>query len=104
MTYREFIRSGLPPAPEPAGLRRLRRLTMIASFAAALALIVVRSLDNRLLELGLMSLVGALVALSMLVVFLRHKVRHDLDYWTPERVALHQFAADIAPPDRPKAR
>ena len=101
MTYREFIRSGLPPAPEPAGLRRLRRLTMIASFSAALALIVARSLDNRPVELAVMSFIAALVAMAMLVVFLRHKVRHDIGYWTPERVALHHFAVDIAPPERP---
>lgn len=118
MTYREFIRSGLPPAPEPPELKRLRHLTMVACFSAALSLIVARSFDNQPPALAVISLIGAFVALAMLVVFGRRKFRHDLAYWTPGKVALHRgepippfddeaaqlVGADLAPPDRPLVR
>lgn len=93
MTYREFIRSGLPPAPEPDDLKMLRRLTMVACFSSALALFIARSFDNQPPLLAVVSLVGGVLALSMLVVFARRKFRHDLAYWTPDRVAIHRGEA-----------
>lgn len=118
MTYREFIRSGLPPAPEPDDLKKLRRLTMVACFSSALALFIARSVDNQLPLLAVVSLLGGVVALSMLVVFARRKFRHDLGFWTPDRVALfrgdaipllddeaaHLVEADRLSPDRPLVR
>lgn len=109
MTYREFIRSGLPPAPEPDDLKMLRRLTMVACFSSALALFIARSFDNQPPLLAVVSLLGGVVALSMLVVFARRKFRHDLIYWTPDRVAIHRgeaipmlddHAADLLDTDR----
>jgi hypothetical protein len=118
MTYREFIRSGLPPAPEPDDLKKLRRLTMVACFSSALALFIARSFDNQPPLLAVVSLVGGVVALSMLVVFARLKFCHDLAYWTPDRVAVHRGEAipmlddhathlldtDRISPDRPLVR
>lgn len=118
MTYREFIRSGLPPAPEPDDLKMLRRLTMVACFSSALALFIARSFDNQPPFLAVVSLVGGVLALSMLVVFARRKFRHDLAYWTPDRVAIHRGEAipmlddhaahlldtDRISPDRPLVR
>lgn len=118
MTYREFIRSGLPPAPEPDDLKKLRRLTMVACFSSALALFIARSFDNQPPLLAVVSLLGGVVALSMLVVFARRKFRHDLGHWTPDRVALHRGEAipplddqaadlidtDRLSPDRPLVR
>jgi len=115
MTYREFVRSGLPPAPEPAELQKLRRLTMVACFSSALALVVARSFDNQPPLLAVLSIGGGIAALTMLVIFGRCKFRHDLAYWTPDRVALHrgeavpaaeepaphEAHADLVPPDRP---
>lgn len=118
MTYREFIRSGLPPAPEPDDLKMLRRLTMFACFSSALALFIARSFDNQPPLLAVVSLLGGVVALSMLVVFARRKFRHDLSYWTPDRVAIHRgetipmlddhaahlLDTDRMSPDRPLVR
>lgn len=118
MTYREFIRSGLPPAPEPPALRKLRLLTMAACFSSALSLVIARALDNQPPFMAVVSLLGGVIALSMLAVFARRKFRHDLGYWTPDRVALdrgeaipllddqaaHLIDTDRLSPDRPLVR
>jgi hypothetical protein len=69
---------------------------MVACFSSALALFIARSFDNQPPFLAVVSLLGGVVALSMLVVFARRKFRHDLGYWTPDRVALHR--GDAIPP------
>lgn len=104
MTLREFIGSGLPPAPETPALRRFRLTTAVACFVAAILVFAARALGNHPLWLAsLASLVatGALVSLLVLIV---RKGRHDLGHWTPERVALHHFVVSAEHPDRPLGR
>lgn len=100
MTLREFIGSGLPPAPETPALRRLRRVTVAACLAGAVLLTVSRALDNKPVALALLAAVTGFAGLVSVAALVRRKVRHDLDYWTPARVAFHKDAADTSPPDR----
>lgn len=104
MTYREFIRSGLPPAPEPPALRRFRLRTAGSCLLAAILLGTARALDNQPPMLAVIAFFIGISAFAALVVLFRRKVRHDLDYWTPERVCLHRAFPDVCPPDRPVAR
>jgi O-antigen/teichoic acid export membrane protein len=101
MTLREFIGSGLPPAPETPALRRFRLTTAAGCFLAALLVCATRAAGNRPLWFATLASLVATVALAALLVLIVRKVRHDLRHWTPERVALHHFAVSIEHPDRP---
>jgi membrane protein YdbS with pleckstrin-like domain len=101
MTYREFIRSGLPPAPETPALRQLRMVTAATCLAGAVLLFGARAMGNKPVALALVAAIVALAGLISLVLLVHRKVRHDLDYWTPARVAFHNHVAHTPPPDRP---
>lgn len=104
MTYREFIRSGLPPAHEPLPLRRFRHRTCASCLTAAILMAASRAIDNQQPILAGVAFLVSIWAFGSLVVLFRRKVRHDLDYWTPERVRLYRAFPDVCPPDRPLAR
>jgi hypothetical protein len=101
MTLRQFLGSGLPPAPETPAIRRLRMATVATCLSGAVLLFTARALGNKPIALGLLAAVMALVGLVSIALLMRRKIRHDLDYWTPARVAFHKDAARTPPPDRP---
>lgn len=103
MTYREFIRSALPPAPEPPALGRFRHLTAGGCLLAASLLGTARALDNQPAVLAVLAFLVGIAAFVALVALIRRKVRHDLDYWTPERVRLHRAFPDMPLSDGPVA-
>jgi hypothetical protein len=101
MTLREFIGSGLPPAPETSALRRFRLTTAVGCFVAAILVFTARAMGNHPLWFAGLASVFAAVALAALLVLIVRKVRHDLKHWTPERVTVHHFVNSIEHPDRP---
>lgn len=101
MTYREFIASALPPAPETAALRRLRVTAAVSCLVSAALVFGSMLLGNDPLWFAGLSHLLAFAGLGILVVFIVRKVRHDLGYWTPERVEFHRFVKSAAHPDRP---
>lgn len=101
MTLREFIGSGLPPAPETPALRRFRLTTAVGCFVAAILVFAARAMGNHPLWFASLASLFAAVALIALLVLIARKVRHDLGHWTPERVALHHFVVSVEHPDRP---
>ncbi len=104
MTLREFIGSGLPPAPEAAAMRRFRLTTAGACFAAGVLVFAARAMGNHPLWFAALASFVASGALVALLVLMVRKIRHDLRYWTPERVALHHCAVTVEHPDRPLGR
>lgn len=98
MTYREFIKSALPPAPEDPALRRLRFTTAALCLVSAILLGLVRGMNDVMPWLSVFAVVLSLFSFALLVRLFVRKVRHDLDYWTPERVEQH------CPSPRPTTR
>lgn len=92
MTYRELIKSALPPAPEYPALRRLRFTTAALCLSSAIAIGTARAIDNSSPWFTLFSFALGIFSLGLLVHLFRRKVRHDLDYWTPERVEQHHLS------------
>lgn len=86
MTYREFINSALPPAPEYPALRRLRVITAALCLTSAILLGLSRANGNALPWLSVVSVFISIFSLGLLVHLFRRKMRHDLDYWTMDRV------------------
>ena len=92
MTLREFIGSGLPPAPEGAAMRRLRLTTALWNLTAASLFLVARLGSHEPIWLLPVSMLLILIGLPMMILLLVRRVRSDLAYWTPDRVALHKSA------------
>ena len=85
MNFREAFRAARPPAPETANLTRLRRWAAGLCFAAALLIIVLRSVGALsivfLAAVVLMSF-AAIVATALLF---KRKAQREAEYWTDER-------------------
>ena len=101
MTYREFVASTLPPAPETSGLRRLRIAAATSCLVSAALVFACLLLGNDPLWFAAIAHLLAVLGLGVLAVFIVRKARHDVGYWTPERVALHRFVTSAEHADRP---
>jgi hypothetical protein len=76
-------------------------VTVATCLAGAVLLLVAREIGNKPVALALVAVIVGLAGLISLALLVCRKVRHDLDYWTPARVAFHKDAAHTPPPDRP---
>lgn len=96
MTLREYIGSGLPPAPEDTALRRLRLTTAFWNMTATGLFVLARLRTDEPFWLLPLAMLLILIGLPMIILLFVRRVRCDLDYWTPDRVALHKSAIAAA--------
>jgi hypothetical protein len=86
MTYREFFKFAVPPAPEHPALFRLRASAAGLCLVSAIVLGFLRAIGNPLPTLSAGAVFLSYSSFAVLVYLFVRKVRHDVDYWTPERV------------------
>lgn len=96
MTLREYIGSGLPPAPEDTALRRLRLTTALWNTVAAGLFLVARLRSDEPFWLLPLATLLILIGLPMIILLFVRRVRCDLGHWTPDRVAGHKSAIAAA--------